>query len=178
MLGARFVLYKIFKMYDIKWDSVGTLRGDYIRKFFLLPNFWVEAQTNIGHNLKWKKYKFTRKNISKIPKSKGVYCFVLQPHVKNFFETRYLFYIGQTQRTLNIRFKEYLDELDGKRKSRAKIKSILDKYYDRLFFYYVVINSNSVIDEVEDNLIDKFIPQANVKVRRATINPEFQYLYE
>ena len=47
-----------------------------------------------------------------------------------------------------------------------------------LFFYYVVINSNSVIDEVEDNLIDKFIPQANVKVRRATINPEFQYLYE
>ena len=164
-------------MYDIEWDSVGTLRGDYIRSFFLFPNFWVEPGTEISHKLQWKRYKFTERNAQKIDTSKGVYCFVLQPKVNNFFETKYLFYVGKTQRTLRIRYKEYLDELSGKRKSRTKIKDILDKYYDRLFFYYAVIDDKTIIDEVEDNLIDKFIPWANVRIRRAQINPKFQYLY-
>jgi hypothetical protein len=72
-------------MYDIEWDKVGTLRGEYIRKFFLFPNFWVEPDTEISIHLTWSKYKFTRGNISRIDNSKGVYCFVLQPRVNNFF---------------------------------------------------------------------------------------------
>jgi excinuclease UvrABC nuclease subunit len=165
-------------MYDIEWDNVGTLKGNYVRKFFLFPNFWIESETEITQSLEWKRYKFTKANKSRISRSKGVYCFVLKPKVKEFFDTSYLLYIGKTTRTLRIRYNEYLRDLAGKGKPRPKVKDFLDKYHDRLYFYYTELNINSEIDEIEDNLIDKFIPWANVTIRRAKTNPDFLYLYE
>lgn len=167
------------KKHDINWEPVDKIKGGYIKHFLLHPPFWSEPNNSINNPLLWKSYKFRQSNKTKIPNLKGVYCFVVQPKVKNFFQTKYLFYVGQTTRTLRIRYNEYIEEYQGNRKSRIKVKEMLDKFgSDYLHFYFVSIPNNSDIHEIEQKLIDTFIPFVNVKVNRAKINPEFQYIYE
>lgn len=167
------------KKYDLNWDGVDRIKGGYIKHFLLYPPLWTQPNNSINMLLNWEKYKFKHSNVSNIANQKGIYCFVVQPRVRKFFQTRYLFYIGQTKRTLRVRYEEYLKEYDGTRKSRKKVKEMLDKYgLDYLYFYFTPITQITMIDEVEQKLIDTFIPFVNVKINKAKINPEFQYIYE
>ncbi len=165
-------------MHDIDFDEADKVKGGYIKKFLLHPPFWVEPKNQVAFPLKWKKYKFIPRNKKYITKEKGIYCFVIEPNVNEFFNTRYLFYIGKTNRQLNIRFGEYMNEHLGKKKSRVKVKNMLKKYYGHIYFYFTPIATKAQVNQVEDQLIDTFIPQVNVIVKRAKINPEYQYLYE
>ena len=65
-------------MYDIDFKK----KGEYVlhlKKFFLYPQFWEDPLKNLNEPTGWNKVKFTKLNRSRIPKVKGVYCFVLQP---------------------------------------------------------------------------------------------------
>lgn len=165
-------------MYDFDFEETNKIKGGYIKKFLLHPPFWNDPSNKIGFQLNWKKYKFNRRNHTKIIRQKGIYCFVVEPKVDEFFSTRYLFYIGKTNRTLFKRFGEYLDELEGKRKSRVKVMFMLKQYQEHLYYYFTPISTTTKVNSIEDKLIDTFIPHVNTQVRRAKIKPEFQYLYE
>ncbi len=150
----------------------------HIKKFFLHPEFWIDSRNKLPINLIWKKIKFSEFNKGKIPTNKGLYAFVLEPKVENFFETNYLFYIGKTNRTLKVRFSEYIADKKGKGKPRPKVFQMIKQYGDNLYFYYCEINNSSDVDVCEENLLNTFIPHVNTSIPDAKIKPELKYIYE
>lgn len=166
------------KVHDFDWDLKHKVKGGYVKKFLLYPGLWIDENNKFDYNIKWNRLEFKKDNASKIPKQKGIYCFVLQPKTHRFFATRYLFYVGKTNRTLFIRFGEYIQELEGKRKSRSKIKEMLDVFDGYLYYYFTTLDTKEQVNEIEDKLIDTFVPHVNTKINLATIKPEFQNIYE
>ena len=165
-------------MYDI--DFIRERRGDiklHVREFLLYPEFWNKDENKIVIKLKWKFVKFveTKKNL--IPQKRGIYCFVVKPTCNNFFETRYLFYIGKTNRTLRERFSEYLRDQKGKGKPRLKVYEMLNYYKDNVYFYYAEITSVTDVNTCEDNLLNTFMPYINTQIPAAKINHELRYIY-
>lgn len=163
--------------YDIDFIKKAQLKL-HIRKFLLHPEYWNDVNNQIPYRLRWKGYKFEKKSNAKIPNHKGVYCFVVSPQIPNFFGTKYLFYVGQTTRTLRERFYEYLNDQKGKGKPRAKVYEMLKLYQDSLYFFCSNINDNGQIDEVERKLLDTFVPHINTSIPKAKINPELRNIYE
>jgi excinuclease UvrABC nuclease subunit len=164
-------------MYDIDFIK----RGEYalhLKRFFLFPKFWEDPAKKLTEPGKWKKVKFTTANRARIPKESGIYCFVLQPKMHNFFETKYLFYIGKTNRTLWLRYKEYLNDQAGKGKPRAKIFEMFKQYSPYLHFYYTTIPIKNDIDSCEEKLLNTFIPRVNTDIPEAKISPELKNIYE
>ncbi|RYD53285.1 MAG: GIY-YIG nuclease family protein [Sphingobacteriales bacterium] len=163
--------------YDINFKKEAEIKL-HIRRFLLYPSFWHDGTKHYMHLLQWRNLKFLQKNVSKIPLQAGIYCFVVKPAIPNFFPTQYLFYVGQTTRTLRKRFQEYLDNQQGKGKPRKKVFSMLNLYKHDIYFYFTPIPNNTVINEVEDKLINMFVPHINTQIPEAKISPELQYIYE
>lgn len=164
-------------MYDIDFKK----KGEYVlhlKKFFLFPDFWEDPRKRLTEPTGWKKVKFTNANRSRIPKEKGIYCFVLQPELFNLFETRYLFYIGKTNRTLWERYKEYLNDQAGKGKPRTKVFEMLKQYSNHLYFYYTTIQISADVDTCEEKLLNTFVPRVNTDIPEAKISSELKNLYE
>ncbi|MBK6483958.1 MAG: GIY-YIG nuclease family protein [Chitinophagaceae bacterium] len=163
--------------YDIDFAEEAII-GSHIKKFLLYPVFWADAQNQIGINTQWKKVMFSSANKKNVPNKKGVYAFVLKPVYHNFFETNYLFYVGKTNRTLRLRFQEYLDEKAGKGKPRKKIHKMLNMYDGFLEFYYAEIGRKNQVDKVEEQLLNTFVPHVNTSIPKARIKHELKYIYE
>ena len=103
--------------YDIDFAEEDLYKR-HVKSFFLYPKFWIDGEDEITVPLVWKNIRFTKDNYASIPTSKGVYAFVVLPEFKHLFETRYLFYVGKTNRTLRQRFREYLDDSEESRAQR------------------------------------------------------------
>ncbi len=132
-----------------------------IQKFILWPEMWNDFSLDLS-DFKWKEYSFARSQKNNIPDSKGVYTFVIKPRVANHPSCGYLMYVGQTtDLTLRKRFGNYLDEQDGKRKSRPKIEYLLQEYKDFLFFVCMPLNDRITPMKVEVELLKAFIPPSN-----------------
>jgi len=172
------MFYLVVNMaYDIDFSKKGDFKL-HVRRFFLKPSFWVDPDNIFIHKLKWKRIKFNKQNLTYLPTNKGIYCFVVIPKFKNFFETKYLFYVGKTKRTLKERFKEYLRDQRGKGKPRPKIFEMLNLYNDSLYFFYTEVNNNSTIDEIEEKLLNTFFPHINTDIPIVKIKPELNKIYE
>ena len=164
-------------MYDIDFAKKGELLL-HRRKFLLYPIYWKNQLSHILLNLNWHQIKFNKDNIDLVPELKGVYCFVVKPEIPNFFETSYLFYVGETTRTLKIRFKEYVNDQKGKRKPRSKVFEMLKLYKDYLHFYYAEIDNEDDINKTEEKLINTFVPFINTKIPKARLSLELRNIYE
>ena len=150
----------------------------HIRKFLLHPPIWIEPANLISIPLKRKRVRFTEKNKGSVPQNKGIYCFVLNPKYKYFFETRYLFYVGKTNRTLRERYSEYLDEQAGVGKPRLKIEEMLNLYKDYVYFYYATIDNKTDVDVCEKKVLNTFVPPVNSLIPNARIKRELRNIYE
>ncbi len=164
-------------MYDIDFNIKGQLKL-HTRKFLLFPQFWNDDDHHIDLDLNWQQVKFTEENIAAIPDQYGLYCFVVKPEVPHFFETRYLFYVGETQRTLKIRYGEYLRDQKGLGKPRSKIYEMLNLYKDYIHFFFAEIDNLDDVEENEDKLLNTFVPSINSRIPKAKIMPELQNIYE
>jgi len=177
ILKVKDVLLVSFNMaYDIDFKEKGLLKL-HVRKFFLHPDSWTDPNNQVPINLTWRSLKFIKSNLHKVPNQKGIYCFISKPKTSNFFETRYLFYIGKTTRTLRTRYNEYLRDLEGKGKPRPKVFEMLNLYDGYLYFYYTPIANNNDISDIEDKLINTFIPHINSDISIASIKPELKDIY-
>ena len=163
--------------FDLDFKEEGKIQL-HIKKFFLLPEFWNKPSNKLPVSLVWKSKKFLKKNKSSIPLKKGVYAFVLIPRYADFLETRYLFYVGKTSRTLRTRFSEYIDEKEGKGKPRKKVYKMLNLYEGYLHFFYSEISKDSDVDLCEENLLNTFVPHVNTAIPEAKIKHELKYIYE
>lgn len=164
-------------MYDIDFEYKSKIKF-HIRKFLLFPEFWEDEQNHIQIDLDWNQVKFTDENIEVIPENQGLYCFVMKPNIPNFFESRYLFYIGETQRTLKVRYSEYLRDQKGKGKPRPKVFEMLNLYKDYLYFYYARLDDSDLIRINEEKLLNTFVPAINTQIPKAKIRPELLNIYE
>ena len=162
--------------FDIDFKERGLIR-EHIRRFLLLPDHWNDRNNQYNFPARWKCLRFLPRNKTRLPDRKGVYCFIVKPKVPNFFETRYLFYVGQTTRPFRERFQEYLNDQEGKGKPRPKVYEMLSLYKGNLFFYYAPFNSNNRIDEVEEKLLNTFVPYINTKIPKARIKRELINIY-
>lgn len=163
--------------YDLDFAEDASLRY-HVKSFFLYPTFWTDNEPTINFTTDWKQVHFTKANRNSIPMSKGVYAFVLVPRFKHLVPTRYLFYVGKTNRTLHKRYGEYLDEKDGKGKPRKKVFKMLNLYKDYMYFCYAALPDMKHVDELEECLLNTFVPHVNTLIPRARIKPELQGIYE
>jgi len=174
---VQLVLFRKIMAYNIDFEKKGDILL-HIRKFLLYPRHWEDCSKQIPTNLKWKKIKFNSANKSKIPNNIGLYCFVVKPLYKNFIDMSYLFYIGQTQNSLRIRYSNYLAEQAGKGKPRTKVFEMLNLYSKYIYFYYTLLANKDLINDYEKKLINTFVPQINTSIPEAKINHELKYIYE
>lgn len=148
------------------------------QSFFLHPQSWSDNEPRVSTGLAWKRIKFTPGNKGKVPTGNGVYAFMIQPAFKHLPRTAYLFYVGKTHNGLNKRYRQYLDEKDGKGKPRRKVFKMLNMYKNFVFFYCAEVIDATVIDELENCLLDAFVPPANTTIPKAKVTPELKSIYE
>lgn len=123
-------------------------------QFVLDPERWNGF--NLPAHLEWKHVQFKAESSDCLPKSRGIYAFVLKFHSHDSDEERnfpihgHILYGGITgyksgsSRTLRQRFNEYLKE-NGK---RIKIFQMINNWKNYLYFYYSEVEDESI------NLLD------------------------
>jgi hypothetical protein len=99
--------------------------------FCLWPTQWMTY--NLSDPFNWEIHPFHRDQINNIPNEPGIYSFVIQPGIASHPYCSYLMYIGQTERALRVRFREYLYERRNLR-GRRRILRLLNKYQGYLHF--------------------------------------------
>ena len=127
--------------------------------FVLWPQQW-EAH-NLSDLFNWEIHPFKREQIDEIPREPGIYSFVVQPGIANYPYCSYLMYVGMTERPLRERFREYFSEKYNAIDGRPKIVKLLNVYQDYLHFCCLTIAETERIKEIEDELLNAFIPPCN-----------------
>lgn len=133
----------------------------YQQTFLLAPSTWATF-TNT-HNLIWKSVKFEKASKGSVPKTRGVYAFVVSPGLTGVPPIGYLMYIGETgdsttgTASLRTRFLQYFREQAVKK--REAVHVFLNKWADHLLFYFAEIPTPSVSTKaVEESLCDALRP--------------------
>ena len=137
-----------------------NIARNYLQKFILWPRQWRSLSLPI--RLTWKCIKYTKGNMRKLPKQKGVYAFTVKPKIGNLNNVCYLMYIGKAKdQTLRTRCRQYFYE-QHKPKPRIRIMRMLSNWSNNLYLYYAAITSTTIsVDSIEDKLISAFIPPIN-----------------
>lgn len=163
--------------FDIDFHERGFIK-EHVWDFLLYPPHWNDPNNIIHHTLNWVEVPFDVTQLTNVPDNqKGIYCFVLKPKFGQLFETRYLFYVGITRRNFRKRFREYLDDLEGKGKPRPKVFAMLKLWESYLHFYYAALGNNNHIKECEDKLLNTFVPKVNTDIPIAKIKTELKNIY-
>ena len=141
-----------------------ALKAD-LQKFLLSPDRWRTSRVSIP--LTWQYLKFDAANRSSVPKSAGVYAFVVSHSNSHFPGHGFIMYIGITGsnsngRTLHLRYGDYLRE--QVKNKRPKVFYMLDKYANDLQFAFSPIEDPAIdLQALELDLNDAIIPPVVVK---------------
>ena len=134
-------------------------------RFRLWPRQW--AAYNLTVPFEWQIYPFQRDQLSNIPGHPGIYSLVIQPSIALHSECSYLMYIGKAEDTLRERFRKYFYERDDPL-ARPKILELLNLYEGYVHFYCSTIEQRERIKEIEDALINAFLPPCNTDLPAET----------
>lgn len=140
------------------------LRKYNVQSIVLSPNRWETFKS--GLNLDWKLVKFKLGSIEDIPDDKfGVYSFVVEPGIANHPRCSYLLYIGKAEvQMLRDRLKQYFYEPSNP-KGRGPIQDMIIDWPDHLFVCYAVVEDTTIIDDLENSLVEAFVPPLNQQYR-------------
>lgn len=111
-------------------------------------------------SLSWEVFPFDEGTLDQIPDGPGVYAFLIQPRIASNLSASYPMYVGQTERSLQKRFREYLREAEDPT-GRPKINMLLQLYKDFIYFSCAVLPSSASLDDVEEELLKALVPPAN-----------------
>jgi hypothetical protein len=141
-------------------EEIFTDMTKHTERMVLSPTRWAAYDHPL--RLEWHVVKFSKSEKSKIlANKKGVYTFVIKPSIADHPASAYLMYVGKTyKQDLRTRFSQYFSEAN-KRKGRPKIKKLI-RYWERhLWFYYAPIDDISKIGEIENKLMNAYLPPMN-----------------
>ncbi len=115
--------------------------------------------------LKWEYYQAVNKKFTKfVPSTPGVYYFYTEAYssyIKNHFE---VLYIGVASRSIQDRFRAYLSEKDGKKKSREMVEKMFADFQGNLSFACAEVNAYD-LSLIEQKLIEVFDPIYNKELK-------------
>lgn len=126
------------------------------------PERWESCNPQL--DLNWEITSFIDNGWGKVPENPGVYCFFVQPEKANLFDTSYLIYIGKTDRTLRIRYREHYRDMQNNR-IRPKLYPYLVQYAPYIKFCFAIVEPPNSPFDIEQHLINSFLPPANPQVR-------------
>lgn len=119
--------------------------------------------------------------VNSIPNDKGgIYLYVLEnPVVPD--TGRYIMYVGRARKTkwenLRTRAKSHFAQYK-RAEENSRLARLYEKWAPYVYFMYIPLNSNEVIDQVEDELIVALTPPCNIKYPSVKIKNKlsaFQY---
>ena len=127
------------------------------------PTMW--GKCNLPINLNWQSVEFGEDYLEHVPSDqRGVYAFMLRPDFKGPPKSAYLLYIGKTCRTFQDRYDEYLRR-ELRRFGRTIIGRMLERWSGHIWFHYASIEDESLIEDVEDALLNSCVPPYNQRYR-------------
>ena len=144
---------------------------DLICKFLLWEN-QLNAY-NLTVHLSWKSIPALRTNASLLPKTQGVYAFVIKPCIANLDWAGYILYVGKTEdQTFRARFPQYFYEQE-RTKPRLWVRRMFKYWPNRLYYYFAETTANDA-DTAEAELLKALLPPNNEKFpgRLAAIKKE------
>ena len=146
---------------DVVQITLDHLKRYQIERMVLSPKFWAEFKMPI--RLKWTVVKYHKNQKDKLPEKQGVYTFIVKPGIADHPECSYLLYVGQTEaQNFKKRFSQYFLE-ERKTKGREHIKLMARLWKKHLWYCYAPIDDLSLISQIEDSLINAFVPPLNRK---------------
>lgn len=140
----------------------------YTSKFSLSNEKWEEHYNEISAiNFNWQELRYrdvvnrTTKIDKVVPKTKGVYIFLVKPVQLIFNMPQYVYYVGIAganggTRTLRERLKDYFSESNLKKRDAVRI--LIYKHYESVYIAYSTImpSSTLTLEEIERSLIGFF----------------------
>lgn len=143
-------------------DVVDRLKADRV-EFCLSPTQW--QQSKAPSNLSWDRVSFKKSEAADVPRARGVYAFIVELYKKGLPSHGYIMYVGETghtsNETLRSRFLSYFGE---RQKQLRAIHYALLKYEKYLYFHFSeVTDRNRSLKELEQVLLDTFIPPYNMR---------------
>ncbi len=123
------------------------------QEFTLHPKSWLSL--TLSFSLDWDWVKFEAANRDCVPKSRGLYTFLVEPEIPNVAHLAFPMYIGQSG-DLHRRYGEYL----GYQKNpalRPTVHYFLDTWKDHLYFYFVPVPRRK-LEPIEKSLNDAVTP--------------------
>jgi len=131
-------------------------------RFYLWPKLWLEYAPKYALSFNWQVYSLRLDQVGRIPEKPGVYTLIIQPGIALHPHCSYMAYVGMTDRTLRERFKEYLNE-KKRITGRPKLLGLLNKYDKYVYFCCAEVSDQSLIAQIEDDLIGAWVPPFNDK---------------
>ena len=127
----------------------------------LWPARWQEYIHSDGFS--WQVFPFDTGSTQNVPDSPGVYAFCVHPNVAAL-DARYVMYIGETERSLRTRFREYLDESEDPSGRPRLTDMLLNPYKGFLCFVCAALIPPLLPKEIEKGLLNTFIPPMNTQL--------------
>lgn len=130
-----------------------------VDRLVLHPRLWKELKLPV--KLTWNIARFNKSTASKIPKTCGVYAFIVRPKIANNNYASYLLYIGKTEQQEGFRgrYRNYLQHAVEARPRRPSIRAMFDQWPEHFWFCYARIEGSSKkIDTTEKALIGAYLP--------------------
>jgi hypothetical protein len=117
---------------------------------------WI--QFNSDYQLAWNYGEFNRQSHQSVPDFPGVYCFFVGHPGPSLPPVGYPLYAGQTERTLYIRYGDYLREKDSKF-GRAHVRKFLNVFWGEVLFAFAVFSGDrDQVITLERRLNDALMP--------------------
>lgn len=112
--------------------------------------------------LLWVKTSFPPTPPRTIPKTSGVYVFVVDPDIFHFEQATGLFYVGKAT-NLYSRISTYKSEINKefKKSNRPLIWNMINKWNGKLNCYYTVTNGVEEAEVLENKMINAYRPPFN-----------------
>lgn len=120
------------------------------------PKRWADFHAK--HQLVWTHFQFAPSSANVIPTVPGLYCFFVGQPPASLPPVGYPMYVGKTERTLRIRFGEYLREQNDPG-GRVRVRKFLNVFEGELYFSCTPFNGTAAqVKEVETDLHNALMP--------------------
>lgn len=142
-----------------------AIQKDHLVGMMFYPNAWLSAQQWLSeHNktCRWEIKDFPPDPRSSIPRSPGVYIFVVTPNIFDFDYSTGLFYVGKAT-NLYERISSYIGEIDKelRRSNRPHIWKMVNLWNGHLKYHYMVTQDVTEAEELEQEMLKAFRPHFN-----------------
>ncbi|MBG9989650.1 GIY-YIG nuclease family protein [Pseudoalteromonas sp. NZS37] len=145
--------------------DLAFIESHYVKVMFY-PRAWDDAQ---DFDLVWDNIDFPPMPRALIPKSPGVYAFIVEPNLFSLEPANGLFYVGKAT-NLYQRIGAYMSELtkDFSVSTRPRIWKMLNQWRGRFKYYYTITDTVAEAEQLEKVMLEALRPPFNKQYEAET----------